>query len=358
MPKFNFHVSEYLDIDELTDLVEEGFISERKHRDLPLTIYNYTPKATYNFRPEEWPEALVKSRGLILGHEGFIVGLAQPKFWNLDPENHNEDNSEFIVYDKLDGSLGIVYAYNNHIGVATRGSFHSDQAEWATNFVNQHEEYANFFIDRINMGHTPHVEIIYKQNRIVVDYDFEDLVLLGEENAVFYDGWLTGWNWPEGWSDDYPGRVAQRYYSDSWKDFLRADRDNAEGYVIYYPKSGNKYKIKHEHYMQLHKLIFNITPKNIWEQMSSGNGVAFMQSIPEEFREDAEGIYRQIEWEYTVCYRTMMDEFHKLNAPGITRKEFALKLSEYPKVVHKYMFALLDGNTKGFKKMIWQDVKP
>jgi RNA ligase len=84
------------------------------------------------------------------------------------------------VFDKMDGSLGILYPTSQGMAVATRGSFTSEQALKATEIL--HEKYpewaqitydwfrSNFDANWYEVNYTDLVEIVYPENRIVVDY--------------------------------------------------------------------------------------------------------------------------------------------------------------------------------------------
>merc|ERR1711923_624090 len=81
------------------------------------------------------------------------------------------------INDKMDGSLGIIFYCDTvkHWRCATRGSFASNQAKWATEYLKTNAKvYENIFVK----GHTYLVEIIWSENKIIIEYDYECLVLL------------------------------------------------------------------------------------------------------------------------------------------------------------------------------------
>jgi RNA ligase len=104
-------------------------------------------------------------RGLVTDDKGNIVARPFKKFFNMEEGKHTP-TSDFEVYDKMDGSLGIFFYYEGGWVMATRGSFTSDQAVkgyemmFKYDFANLHKDYTYLF------------EIIYDQNRIVVKYPF------------------------------------------------------------------------------------------------------------------------------------------------------------------------------------------
>src|SRR5689334_2572498 len=154
-----------VDVALLDDMVARGFVSAQWHPRQRLRIFNYTAACQF---AAEWNEATLLCRGLVVDADAGVV-LARPfaKFFNygqpgapaLDP------TAPVDVYDKLDGSLGILYPSDGGWAVATRGSFASDQAVHASAVLAS--RYPSFVPPP---GHTVLFEIIYPGNRIVVDY--------------------------------------------------------------------------------------------------------------------------------------------------------------------------------------------
>ncbi|HNR56139.1 MAG TPA: RNA ligase, partial [Flavobacteriales bacterium] len=112
-------------------LESSGLVTVRPHNTLPLRIVNYTPQAQYS---RAWTPELLQCRGLIFDHEWNLVARPFPKFFNYEEHIGDEPvagplpSGFFTATDKLDGSLGILWRWNGHVGIATRGSFHSEQA--------------------------------------------------------------------------------------------------------------------------------------------------------------------------------------------------------------------------------------
>ena len=173
-------LDEILDVKVLWEHLHAGNVSSRPHKELPLAILNYTPQCQYS---RTWDDVTKKCRGLIWNYEtGEVVARPFEKFYNWD-----ESGSPFpptgpaLRMPKMDGSLGILVALDYCNGVptkeliSTRGSMHSEQAEWATNFyLDAVVEMANTMPAQLVFspveGKTYLFEIIYPENRIVVDY--------------------------------------------------------------------------------------------------------------------------------------------------------------------------------------------
>ncbi len=167
---------------ELPKLKADGLISARPHPHHPLTIYNYSAKGQH-LPVSEWSPAMRDCRGLILDDNGQIVGRPFRKFWNSG-QVEPPANESFQVWEKLDGSLGIVCMYAGERIVATRGSFESDQANWLREWFDA--KYDDFYPS----GETWLFEIVYPGNRIVVDYgDRKEAVLLGVMSPDCVDLW-------------------------------------------------------------------------------------------------------------------------------------------------------------------------
>ncbi len=112
----------------LKEMIEKKYVSVQKHPTEDLYIYNYTKLAQYEW---VWNEITTKCRGLILDGKGNIVCNPFEKFFNLEElDNKKQDipNEPFEVYDKVDGSLGILYWSDDVPAISTRGSFVSEQA--------------------------------------------------------------------------------------------------------------------------------------------------------------------------------------------------------------------------------------
>ena len=157
-------------IEEIKKYVEQGWLISQRHPRLPLTIYNYSRSTQY---AEKWDEVTLMCRGLVLDDDGNIVARPFKKFFNYEELKPEEiPNEEFEVFEKLDGSLGILFNYKGEWILASRGSFTSDQA------IRGGEILKKYRYDRLIEGFTYLFEIIYPENRIVCQYDYEDLILL------------------------------------------------------------------------------------------------------------------------------------------------------------------------------------
>jgi len=270
-------LGDLLDVDLLARHVRDGNVSVRDHPTAALQILNYTPTCQY---ARAWDDVTRQCRGLIV-HTGWddVVARPWPKFFNYgehEGEAAEWDTGALVeVTDKLDGSLGILYpVQEGQYAVATRGSFESEQALRGTAIW--HERYSHI---KPSPGWTWLFEILYPENRIVVDYEgLEDLVLLGAvniETGVVQGPYDTYW----------PGEAAESFPCDTLRVALAMEpRPNAEGLVVRFLASGMMLKLKQEDYVALHRIVTGLSERGVWERLSNGESVAdICEGLPDEF---------------------------------------------------------------------------
>ena len=165
--------STHVDMDKCQQLKEEGYLQMKKHPEYPLYLLNYTSKTQYT---QQWCKELIHARGLVVAEDGEIIARPLPKFFNLSEIDGLDGipEQEYELYEKMDGSLAIMFHYGEKRIFCTRGSFCSDQALKAEEIFKK-----NYLIRNVMKECTYCFEIIYPENKIVVDYgEIEDLFLL------------------------------------------------------------------------------------------------------------------------------------------------------------------------------------
>lgn len=159
-------LKDILDLSLLKKHLADGVVRAQTHPNYPeLYILNYTEVAQYD---RIWDCVTNVCRGLIVRkptadwENAEVVARGFNKFHNLNTEyvpetmEANLPSDIPLVTEKLDGSMGIIFEYDNQIWVATRGSFDSEQARWATSFIRKN--HPNL---RLPAGASVVVEIIY-----------------------------------------------------------------------------------------------------------------------------------------------------------------------------------------------------
>ncbi len=322
----------------LNKMLEEGYLRTQKHPNHDLWIYNYTATAQYE---GIWNEVTLQCRGLILNDAYQVVARPFPKFFNLgERENQIIPNEPFEVYEKMDGSLGILYWIENEPFIATRGSFTSAQSQIANQILKT--RYHHLITD-LDKRKTYLFEIIYPENRIVVNYgNWKDLVLL----AIIDN--QTGDDCP---LDDIGFPMVTKY--DGIKDIedLKAlEVENKEGFVVKF-KNGLRYKIKFEEYVRIHRIITQVSTLSIWEFLKSGQSFEEMlERVPDEFYQWVRKTRTLMLGQFKEIEEQAKKDFKVLGS----RKETAIyfKTCPYPSV----LFAMLDG--KSYDEIIWRMLRP
>lgn len=258
--KKTIDLADLFDLADLEQAIADGFVTARPHPTLPLVIYNYTDQTTFS---RAWTPVTRQCRGLIADTDGKIVARSFPKFFN-----HNEPGAPEIraddgvtVTDKMDGSLGILYPTGDGShAIATRGSFASEQAQHAT--VLWQERYADKFTP--SPGMTYLFEIVYPNNRIVVDYgDLDDLVLLGGIENDYGTSFRPDDTQALG---EWPGPRTKVFEYATFGDALAAPpRPGQEGLVVQRWHSEDRIKLKQDDYVALHRILTGVTARVLWE---------------------------------------------------------------------------------------------
>lgn len=337
-------------IEKLNKYFEDGLVYKQVHPTLPLTIWNYSEKVQYE---NLWDETLLMCRGLVTDNDGKIVARPFKKFFNMEEGKHTP-TEEFEVFEKMDGSLGIVFKYNGEVMYATRGSFASDQAIWMTKYGKEN----NFNYILVD-GLTYLFEIIYPENRIVVNYQGEErLVLLGiiktesGEEIPYEDISFDGWD------------IVNKY--DGIKDYTTLKGmigDNEEGFIVRF-SNGDRMKIKGEEYLRLHKIMTNLSTTSVWEVLSNnGNMDDLIKDVPDEFYKKIKEYQENLKYNFfqisEYCGKAH-DRFRygKYNDvhPEPTRKEYAEYVMTNYKKFSSVMFAMWD--KKPYDQIIWGMIKP
>ncbi len=240
-----------MDLKLIESAIRAGLVRRIKHPDRDLFLYTHTPKCQSR---RAWTETTAACRGLILDSDGAIIARPFPKFFEIEQIDCNilaslEAEVVIGVSEKVDGSLGIAYFPDaeSEVEVATRGSFTSKQAQWATRFLRASGL-------RLNREYTYLFEIVYPENRIIVDYGVaERLVFL--EAIRISDGSATRTP-PSGGGGEAAITDTCRHFDKEFKSLAEVRASAAanfdpqvEGYVVTL-RSGTRIKVKTAGYRQ------------------------------------------------------------------------------------------------------------
>ncbi len=327
-----------MDAKLLKKMIEEEFIKVQKHPDADLYIYNYSPKTQYE---REWNECTLACRGLITDGEMKIIARPFRKFFNLEElEDFHPDISTFEVYEKLDGSLGILYWWAGNPYIATRGSFSSEQALVANEML--YTLYAHT-VPHLNPDYTYLFEIIYPENRIVVNYEAEkSLTLLAITET------RTGQDLP---LQDIGFPLVKKYdgITDLWI-LKKLEENNREGFVVKFP-DGFRLKVKFEEYQRIHRIVTQVSSLTIWEYLKAQKAMTgILEKVPDEFYDWVRRVHSDLLTEFQRIESEALSEFKVIK----DRKEAAMYYltCKYPKI----LFNMLD--ERDYSQIIWKMIKP
>jgi len=329
-------------------MVAQGYVNVQKHPHAELYIYNYAPICQYE---KIWNEATRACRGLILDKDMNIVARPFSKFFNYEEHQpHEIPNEPFEIFEKLDGSLGILYWIGDRPYIATRGSFNSDQAITASLIL---ERYKDSF-KHLRKDVTYLFEIIYPANRIVVDYgDISDIFLIAViDNATGKDISLDGLEVPfetnkrvKGW-DLTPSDLLKL------KTSLYKHRD--EGFVVLF-KSGFRVKVKHDEYVRLHRILTGVTSITVWEYLRDGKDFdELLDRVPDEFFNWLNATRTDLSNKYNEILSQIHNKYYSL----CDRKIYAEKIKNEPEEIQHLLFSRLNSYSKRHSDAMWEYVKP
>lgn len=318
-------------------MIEEKYINVQKHPDTDLWLLNYSKSCQLE---HIWNEATTQCRGLIIDMFGNIVSRPFEKFYNyeeLDGLGIKVPNLPFDAYEKMDGSLGIMYWIDDIPYLATRGSFNSEQCKHGTELL--HTKYKNIW-DRFDKSKTYLFEIIYPEDKHCIVYgpEVDDIFLLAvidTETGLETDS-----------IDNYRDVLTVTKHYDGIKDWKNIreqfDGDNREGFVIRF-SNGFRMKLKYEQYFKIHFLRCMLSKKYI------------LECLMDKKIADIEEIITQLDEENQIYYREKMKEI--LDRYAEIEKEFLSIYRERGILESPKEYAEWALKQKGWSGMIFQKDK-
>ncbi len=323
------HPARILDFEDLVKglfgEVDKGNVSVGYHPDYSqLAIFKYTQDCVTE---RKWNKFSLMSRGLILDLEAKLV-IATPfvKFFNygeLEGEGCSFIESKFVATEKVDGSMGIIFYYVGRWMTATCGSFISEQAQWAREWL-----YKNITVQDMDVTNTYLVEIIYPENKIVVSYDFAGLVLLAvfDKFGLEYTQELL-----QAESSYLKLRKVKEYDFRNIGQILKLAKKldhNQEGFVIRF-NSGVRLKVKGDEYVRIHRLISRVTPIAIWEALLHGDDLdQVKKDLPEELEKDFDVITALLEEKLDIFIKEV--EIMYENTRDMSDRDLGMYMQQRP----------------------------
>lgn len=243
-----------------------------------LLLFDYTTGAHI---ANQWGFFESVCRGLMINRRtGEIVARPFDKFFYWLDGGRRSSGHIVSITEKVDGSLGILYRHKGEYLVTTKGSFFSPQARRATRFLQSH-----FDLTDLPDELTLLFEIIYPDNRIVVDYGLrEDLVLLAARNRFtgkflpfFPDLYELG--------TQYGFTLPQVYTFNRIDDIIAETGQinaNFEGWIVEF-SDGQRFKFKVDEYVEIHKLLRGLDYDSVVKQIANGDIQRTLEMVPDAF---------------------------------------------------------------------------
>jgi RNA ligase len=351
-----------LDWSELRSLQADRLLYIVPHASGDYWILNYSPSAQYGKAWDAHP-VLLDCRGTIVDASGTVIAKPFRKFFNVTERPETQIDvlamlGEPEIAHKLDGSMITVWRDSRGgINFATRGSFASPQAEAAAHIWRELYREAELLL---RDDATYLFELVGPNNRIVVQYPYNDLHMIGlvHTETGAEDSYQAVRNEAE--------RIGVRHVeteSASWSDLAAIERSNFEGFVLFWHREQRRVKIKLSEYVRLHRIITGLSEHTIWEILSTGGDREVLRrEIPEEMHEWFDAVTRELQGTFQRHAMAVEDAAHALVVRGLDaadrtrRKEIAAVITGEYADYRAELFRAVDG--KEYQSLIWKRIEP
>lgn len=341
------------DIAEIQQLAVAGFDNWEQYGYVNVTergdllLFDYTTAA---HMANKWPYFEQVSRGLVINRKtGEIVARPFDKFFYWLADGRKVSGHIVTIMEKMDGSLGILFRHKGQDHITTKGSFFSPQARWATKFLRDHFDLAG-----LPDEWTLLFEIIYPDNRIIVDYQGrEDLVLLAARNrhtGEFMPFFPDLYNLAQTYGFSLP-RV---FNFNSVDDIIAAtggDDPNFEGWVVEF-SDGQRFKFKTDRYVEIHRYIRQLDYPHVLEAIKKGEIDYLTTLMPDDFLQEVYGWIDEIRETVAHIEAKTVQVFVK--APRTSQSEFVQWVQANHPDLERYLMTMWQG--KQIEALIYDEL--
>lgn len=355
--------------EELKGYIDNGYVKATHHPTLPLTIYKYSKEMQYatcfdsnniykdSPSDDKWTPLMMMCRGLII-EDGTnkIIAKSFNKFFNFSEytDGYVEQRMKRIKYsisDKFDGSLIILFEYEGKWITATMGSFESDQVFLANKLLDSYDHRS----EALNKDIVYLLEYVGPDNRIVVAYEESDLILLtmldrdNDFREIDLHSDLNTTDFAYAYN-----RIIDKEFHFDLKALAKLNKPNSEGYIIKF-EDGLRIKVKFEEYVRLHKIVTELSEKQILEFMKENKtSIESFKDVPDELFKWINSVETSFRNLYDSIFKEANEVYDK-HCSIKDRKEFALAIKDY-KYSH-LVFKIADGKFDNLNKSIWKIVE-
>jgi len=323
-------------------------------------VLNYVVMTPETFSSDDagW-EYRRECRGLTFYKDGTIAKRPFHKFFNVNERDEtlleNIDLSEpHTILHKLDGSMITPFLKDGEVQYHTKMGA-TDVAEPVNEFVAGQVgmHYNDFARDMIAEGKTPIFEWCSRKNRIVIDYEYDGLLLLAIRDNV--TGAYTMYDDLESLADQYNIPMVAEYEATFDASFLDHVRGliGLEGFVVRFD-NGHMIKIKAEDYLKLHHAKDAISQeKNVWKLILDAEVVDLKSMLNDEDRvrieEFESAVWGEVFKVIANLDAFMVDATSNLDERGLEgsdrQKAYAIDYVQpmLPKQLHSVAFRMMVG---------------
>lgn len=267
-------------------------------------------------------------RGLVFDLEGNIIGRRYHKFFNAN--EREETRIEKIdwakphrILEKLDGSMISPIPVHGAIRWTTKMGI-TDTSMQAEEFVAKNSNYVLLAEEALERGLTPIFEWVSRQQRIVVDYEKDNLILTAVRDNL--SGGYASYKELLDWGKRYNIDVVVAH--EITEDLITAIQkwEGAEGIVVRFD-DGHMIKIKSEWYVLRHKSKDAITrEKNVLEYIVNDRVDDVMPFLEERDQKQLVKFQNDF-WEGVTLeadrYERYVDSIYKM---GMDKKRWAIEI--------------------------------
>jgi RNA ligase len=161
----------------------------------------------------------------------------------------------------------------------------------------------------------------------------------------------------EGLLGDVDFEIVKSYnLGDNIESLKNTISNDNEGYVLRFnTKPIYRIKIKGEEYVRLHRIITNISNRDLWELLKDDKPLdEILDKVPDEFYNWVKDTVRDFVVRFENIEKDYLEIFNNLLNQNLERRDFALKAKHYRH--YNILFNMLD--KKDYKQVIWKIIYP
>lgn len=338
-------VQKFLQENSLEELNRQYAIKANRHKQYPhLLSLKYSQLDSPRAHP-----IVVECRGIILDENNnwAVVSFPYKRFFNYgEVEAVKIDWQTAKVYEKLDGSLMVLYYYDGKWQVQSSGTpdaageVNGFNFTFAELFWRVWEELGYQLPQETNYCFM--FELLTAYNRIVVKPKKNQIILHGVRNVQTLEE-----SDPSHWTSKYGWELVPFYPLTSWKEVIKAaeylDPLESEGYIIC-DGSFNRVKVKSPQYVAISHIRESFSSRKMLEIVRLNEGEEFLSYFPEWTE-----LYYKIKENYLQLV-AHIEETYRQYQDIETQKDFAFAIKNLP--YSGVLFSLRAGKVSSVKEAL------